>query len=346
MADSSQDPREGDGPARSDSLDPSLSARQWAENLKTRTRRFEQQAPVEGSDLEARFDRWRDARSAQRPEVDPAARRHVAAVIGLVGVLAATAITAGLMVDARGAAIDEQNRQTGQLQAQIDTLPEQPQVDDSLQRRVTALMDEADEKARGLSDAQNRLTELRYAEQEADAPDDGTPSQEAEDAAAYRREVAAYIDPAEYLVDGDDAYQWTTSAPFDQVEEMDPRWPWFERYDGDELADPQSWSWEVASVTPRLGDSSAPEQITEADVVFTATDENTGEVLAFAEASYGLEHEADDSSGTFSDFAVTATVGGVEQNVPDSGVDESLGLSLRPDGSSDEQTDDDGQENR
>lgn len=263
-------------------------------------------------------------------------RRRIAGG-ALVVMLGALAVSAGLAIDHYGTQIDKQRADTADVRAEIGALPEKPRQDTSLQQRLSTLLVGADEQAGSLVGVQNGYKQLEHDADRAESPEDGTPSEEDEAVADHRRVVAEHIDKSDYLVEGEDAYQWTTSAFFDPVTELDPRWPWYVRYDGEDIAEPQSWSWRLESVTPQLETTPAPGTIGAAEVVFTARDADTDEVLAFAEAVYtGHRDEAGEIAGTFSDTEVTTTVAGAQQDAP--GGDEAAEVieALRPDGEVDQ----------
>ena len=296
--------------------------------------------PVSSQDLEARFQEWARARSDQ-PEEVKIRRQQRLLTGGLVVVLAAAAVGVGLGLDHLNTQISDEQAQTQQLRTQIDDLPTDPEADTSLQDRITEVAMQADERGRALASAQNRFSVLERAADQATPTNDGTPTAADEAVAAHREDLAGLISEDDYLVTDQDPYQWTTGTLFDPVAELDPRWPWFVRYDGDDVAAADSWAWQLDSVTPQLDVQPDPGTLGSADVVFTARDADTDEVLAFAEAVYTADDETvgdETSAGVFSDIQVTTTVAGSEVDAPAADASQADTDALRPDGSSDTNT--------
>jgi hypothetical protein len=168
-----------------------------------------------------------------------------------------------------------------------------------------------------LAAAQARSAELATAQQgfaaiayEANAePDrgDGTPKAAVLKSLEHRKVIVGFFAPTSLLLSEEDAYSFRTNELVD-AGQIDPRQPWFTRYEtgadgvSQQLAAPESYAWETASVQP----SGRPDVV---DVVWTNTDVVTGELLSWAEAQYSAE------TGLFSELEVSMTTQGAAQQL-------------------------------
>lgn len=311
----------GDDQGEQPQKKPQSSLPESRDELMQRGRAFSERVRTEGTisgeELEQRFDAWRDKhRRGPRKQVDPAQRVRVIAVVGAGAILVATALGMSLHLDSRVSQIQSTQAQTQELASELARLPAHPEEDRSLEQSLDELLDGADAQAREVVKAQNTFADLRWEASKDEGRKDGTPSAAANEEAEHRKTMAQLLDPSQFLVEDELAYQWGTATLFDPVEELDPRWPWFERFEGEKTADPKSWSWRVSSIDPQIdtaGDGSKSAR--SAHVVFVAEDSETDQVLAFAEADY--EPDAQDrTTGLFTNVVVTDTVAGVEQKAP------------------------------
>ena len=237
-----------------------------------------------GEELEATFDRWvadRHARAAVKkanrtPEATSrTARRTVAAVLGVS--MLGTAVFSNL------AGTSYENEYAANLAAigdlQQAAAPDPAGTSKAVDgQAVAALTARAAGQAQNVADGQNRFATLYLAATTAPDTGNGTPDTADLEAAGHRRNLAQYWDPASLIVAEPLAYQWTT-APVLDTGRIDPRFPWYVRYDGLKASDPTDYSWSVDAVMPDLASP------TTAQVVW-ANKERNGTVLAWATAAY------------------------------------------------------------
>jgi hypothetical protein len=126
--------------------------------------------------------------------------------------------------------------------------------------------------------------------------------------AEHRRALAPYFSPKSYLVDDAEAYRWSTVDSFDAGTEIDPRYAWYVRYDGQTADDPGTYRWKLETVLPDLKRSSAAVPTDSARVVWLCRDTATGEVLAWANGHYRY----DGKTGVFDELEVVVTVAGAQ----------------------------------
>lgn len=267
--------------------------------------------PADGAALEARLKQWRHRRTDQDPQIGRARRRRWLVTVSALILVAVTAVS-GLAVDHYSRAVEAEQTRTTQTADQAAALPQDPSEDRSLQERLTALSDAADQQSTTLAQQQNQYAQLLVDAATAGPGQNGVPSQATQAVIEHRKSVATTLNASEYRVPESSAYNAGSSAAFDSVTELDSRWPWYTRYDGREMAKPESWSWQVTSVAARTNQSVSGDRLGTADVVFTATDSSTGEVLAVAQAVY----DHDGTEGRFTSVQVTNTVTGEEQANP------------------------------
>lgn len=255
-----------------------------------------------GPELEARFSNWTTARrarlteraAASTPESrEQAARRSIAVALGLA--LAATAVFSAVS----STAYEHQNAANA---SRIDALQDQAPGTAATPAKpvdakaLAARTARASRTANTVAEQQQEYAGLFHAINDAPTAGDGSPNEPTLKTVSHRRALAEYWDPKSFVVEGSLAYAFTTTPYFDR-DEMDPRFPWYIRYDGLKASDPQSHSWRVESVMPALD---AP---TTARVVWVSRD-TSGTVLAWASATYS------DATRTFSGLELVVTAAG------------------------------------
>ncbi|MFC4048393.1 hypothetical protein ACFOY4_01745 [Actinomadura syzygii] len=114
----------------------------------------------------------------------------------------------------------------------------------------------------------------------------------------HRRSLAEHWNKKSLIVADDLAYSFTTSPSFDD-DEIDPRFPWYVRYDGMKASTPNAYAWRVESATPAL------DPPLRARVVWVCRD-SKGIVLAWANAVF------DGGTKTFGDLDLAITAQGAE----------------------------------
>lgn len=261
---------------------------------------------VTGPELEARFDRWTAARRTRSGERSAArtpesrrrtARQGVAVTLGLV--LAAAAVLSAVT----NRAYDQQSaanaRRISALQAQSPVAPggaPAPTATPVDGKAVAVLSARASEIARAVTAQQDEYAGLFHAANQAPDAGNGVPNEAILKTVEHRRALARHWDPKSFVVDEPLAYAFTTTPYFGR-DEIDPRFPWYVRYDGLKASDPKSYGWKVESVMPKL------DVPTTVRVVWVCKD-NRGMVLAWASATYT------DSTRTFSELELVVTTAG------------------------------------
>ncbi|QNE18084.1 hypothetical protein F1D05_09540 [Kribbella qitaiheensis] len=259
-----------------------------------------------GADLEKQFTNWsvrrRDRRTeraaARTPEIRAqAARSGIAVMLGLA--LAATAVVSAVsrtayehQAAANAARIDALQNQTPGT-ATAPASPVKP-VDATALATLSA---RASQAAREVADKQQDYAVLFRAVNNAPSAGNGSPSETVLKTVSHRKALARYWDPKSFVVEDSLAYAFTTTPYFGR-DEIDPRFPWYVRYDGLKVSDPRSYSWTVESVMPTI-DAPGTARVVWVNRNLHAT------VLAWASAVYT------DSTRVFSrlDLVVTAAGG-------------------------------------
>jgi hypothetical protein len=276
-------------------------------NLGERPRR--ERSKVTGPDLEVRFNNWRAARRARPARLSdahsPASRRHtrrkrLAIVLGLA--LAATAV-----LSAVGNRTYDQQSAANTLRISALETPSAPATDGARtptvarvdSKGLAVLNARAAAAAKAVADKQQEYTRLFHAVNNAPGAGNGAPNEAVLKTVEHRRVLAPFWDPKSFVADERLAYSFTTTPYFGR-DEMDPRFPWYVRYNGLKATDPKSYGWRVESVMPTLD---AP---TRAQVVWVCRDSKST-VLAWASATYA------DSTRTFSGLALVVTAAGRQQ---------------------------------
>lgn len=261
----------------------------------------ELKAPVEGAALEAKFDGWttarREKKAARTPEMKSRSVRRVIGV-GLGCALAGMAVFTSLATSA----FDQQSAkiaaEIAQLQAAASQAQEQQSAKPIDAAAIAALATRASEAATKVAEGQQDYAVLYAAMNKAKSSGNGTPSAEALAAVEHRKDLAAAWDTASFVVDPKLAYVWTT-VPYFSRDQIDPRFPWYVRFDGLKASDPKTYAWNLKSVMPKLD---APGTVR----VVWACAQQDSTVLAWASATYT------DKTGTFSRLDVVTTAKGAE----------------------------------
>lgn len=168
--------------------------------------------------------------------------------------------------------------------------------------------DTAGNMAEDIAGAQRRSDELAAAQQQfavifharntETSANDGTPGAAALASLEQRRKIAGFFAPESLVLTDEQAYSFRTERLLEPGR-IDPRQPWYTRYeDGGQLASaPDRYLWKAVSVTV----SGTPGVM---DVVWTNTDTESGDLLAWATARYSAETD------TFNTLRVNTTTRG------------------------------------
>ncbi|MDP9904779.1 hypothetical protein [Arthrobacter bambusae] len=286
---------------RADAGTDTDAASEPAKNKRWNFQKPELKAPVEGSALEAKFDGWtmarREKKAARTPEMKSrSARRVIGAGLGCA--LAAMAVFTSLSTSAFDQQSAKNTAEIARLQAAAGQAQEQQSAKPIDPVAIAALTARASESATKVAEGQQAYASLYSAMNNAKSNGNGTPNAEALAAAGHRKDLAAAWDPASFVVDPKSAYVWTTT-PYFSRDQIDPRFPWYVRFDGLKASDPKTYAWNVKSVMPKL-DSPGTVRV----VWACAQQDST--VLAWASATYN------DKTGTFSQLDVVTTAKGAE----------------------------------
>ena len=261
----------------------------------------ERRAPMDVTALEAKFDEWVMSKRQKKVAHTPEMKRRLARRIfgaGLGVVLVGTAVFTSLS----NTAFEEQSaKNTGEiarLQAAAEQAREQQNAKPIDTAAIAALTARASEAASKVAEGQQAYAVFYAAMNTAKSDGNGAPTIEALDAVKHRKDLAADWDPASFVVDPRLAYVWT-SAPTFSRDQIDPRFPWYVRFDGLKASDPKTYAWNVKSVMPKL-DSPGSVRV----VWACAQQDNT--VLAWASATYT------EKTAKFSQLEVVTTAQGAE----------------------------------
>jgi hypothetical protein len=263
---------------------------------------------VSGVELEARFEDWRserlEERQARTPEESARRTRMVwSAVMGvaILGLAAAAGVT-GKSFEAEHAA--NADRITS-LQSQVQEAKAIPVATD-LSGKMTRLTETAATDAQKVAEAQQRFAQLNHEASTQPSAGNGTPNAAMLQIAEHRRALAPLFSPRSFLADEKGAYSWTSVTPFDPSTQIDPRFPWYVRYEGLKASSPDAYAWSVESVMPDLAAQDETVTTRTARVVWLCRDTADGQVLAWANAVYTYDGKA----GTFDALKVVVTAAG------------------------------------
>ncbi|MGI8306945.1 hypothetical protein [Saccharopolyspora hattusasensis] len=267
-----------------------------------------------GVELEARFDAWRNEQRAKREARTPEdgarmLRRGLGVIMGaaILALVIASAVT-GKVFQADKA---ENDSRITILEKQVTDAQAMP-VDTDLPEKMTKLSEAAAADAGKVRDAQQTYAELYHQSSTQPGTDNGAPNEAMAATAEHRKVLAPLFSKTSYVADDEDAYTWQNVVPFDAASEIDPRFPWYVRYDGWKASDSGTYSWKVETVMPNLGSQDFSGATNEAKAVWLCRDVKSGYVLAWASAVYTY----DGQSGVFDDLNVVVTAAGAAHQHP------------------------------
>jgi hypothetical protein len=175
-------------------------------------------------------------------------------------------------------------------------------------QKLSAGLAAAQKRSDELAAAQQQFAAIAYAGNSEPGTNDGRPKPAALKSVGHRKDLAGFFAPESLLLTDAQAYSFTTEDLLGPGR-IDPRQPWFTRYEpaagpgaARNAADPTSYTWKTASVTL----SGTPGVMS---VVWTNTDAGTGELLAWATARYSV------ATNTFGTLEVDKTTQGDSQQL-------------------------------
>lgn len=271
--------------------------------------KFAPRSKVTAEDMEARFTALRAGRQARKAGRTPrsmsgAVRTAVAAAMG-VGI-----IGFGLGINAANIQ-HEADMKAGQsklasLSGAVEAVS--PENGKDTPKKLTGALAAAQKRSDALAAAQQQFAEIAYAGNADPGTNDGRPKPSVLRSVDHRKSLAAFFAPESLVLTDAEAYSFRTDDLLEPGR-IDPRMPWFTRYDpaagasaARNASDPKSYTWKTASVTL----SGSPGVMS---VVWTNTDAGTGELLAWATARYSVDNN------TFRSLTVTRTTRGESQQL-------------------------------
>lgn len=167
---------------------------------------------------------------------------------------------------------------------------------------IAAAQKRSDELAAG----QQQFAGIAYTGNAEPGTNDGRPNPAVLRSLEHRKVIAGFFAPESLILTDAQAYTFRTEDLLGPGR-IDPRQPWYTRYEpgtdaARKVASPDSYTWKTASVTL----SGTPDVLS---VVWTNTDANTGQLLAWATARYSVE------SNTFRNLSVNKTTQGESQQL-------------------------------
>ncbi len=263
---------------RTDRLDKeAVDARFTALQEANRARR---QHKVTADDMRRRLDERGATRKAGR------GARTLSLCLGVGLLLGAGGVAVG--ANAARHAADEEARllaqQIAAAEGDLRAIPTAQQDAASVYAdEVQTALAIAAQKAREVAELQQEFTAIYFAGNEESAQNGGA-SESNVKAGAHRKKLAPYFLEEGFLVDGAAAYAPLSIEPYD-LDQIDPRFPWFVGFDDGKVADPTRDVWRLASVMPSRSDGIF-------ETVWLNENLMTGDLNAWASASYYVQDES------------------------------------------------------
>lgn len=273
-----------------------------------------------GVELEARFDAWT---SHQRDRLQARSADDNARVIRRLLIIVMLALVVATMVFSTisGDDFSHQRADNAEKILSLTSQKNEARVDPqdvTSPEQIASLTESASDTAGDVAAEQQRFAALYRKASTSKDPQNGAPNKAMLAIAAHRKDLADYFDPRSYQADEDEQYRWSTAYSFDGATEIDPRFAWYVRYDGDEAASAKAYKWSVETVTPLVDSKAGVPTVTTARVVWMCRDSKTDDVLAWASADYT---ESADDKGAFDDLSVSVTKTGAKYAQPDADKD-------------------------
>lgn len=235
----------------------------------------------------ARRDRSRTKREARTREQNMTRMRTVIAGVFIFGALGA--MGAGTLWDQQSQQTQaEQSARIDELTAQREAATQRnaEQVSGEEAQQALAELDDAARKLAGdVARAQNDFAQLNWDAAHAEQNNDGLPSEAELALVEHRRVLAPFFTEATYSDAGDAIYGWSSTYEISPAT-LDPRMPWFLRYDGLAPSEPGAGSWVVDAVLPDLENQDL------ANVLWAYRNAGSDDVLAWAKGVYAADDQA------------------------------------------------------
>lgn len=269
---------------------------------------------VTGAELEERFAGWtmrqREKVQVRTPEDNARLiRRSVTAVMG-VGILALVVVT-GVTGESFKASTADNKARILQLKGQLDDAQSTPVTADAA-ADLSELTEAAAADAKKVATGEQAFATLFHQASVQPSPNNGAPNKATLEIIKHRRDMAPLFSKDSFLVSDKEAYSTSSLTPFDATTEIDPRYAWYIRYDGQNAAAPSRYAWKVETVMPDLSMKNVPGMTNQAKVVWLCRDTKSGEVLAWASARY----VHNDTTGAFDHLALVVTAAGAQHENP------------------------------
>lgn len=291
--------------------DKDSSAVATDENQKTPTTRQK----VTGDELEAKLSAWAEAQREKRASRTADDRRNIVRTrmtLFLGVVILVLVIASALMNESLTASESQNAQQISELQSELAGMQTEPDLADT-SAALAELTDAAAADATAVAEAQQRFAELFRQAAVEPMPGNGAPSDAMLQTVEQRKVLAEYFDTGSYVVtDDEEAYRWMTLQPFDVATEIDPRFEWYIRYDGQQASDPSTYRWALETVMPDMdGGKDQMASTDRAQVIWTCRETDSGRVLAWATSTY----DSKDGEGLFTDLELVVTTAGAEHTL-------------------------------
>ncbi|MFD4475826.1 hypothetical protein ACFWPU_06890 [Streptomyces sp. NPDC058471] len=269
---------------------------------------------VTGAELEERFAGWtmrqRERVQVRTPEDNARLiRRSVTAVMG-VGILALVVAT-GVAGESFKASTADTEARIVQLKGQLADAQSTPVTADTA-ADLSKLTEAAAADAKKVATGEQAFAALFRQASVQPSPNNGAPNKATLEIIKHRRDMAPLFSKDSFLVSDKEAYSTSSLTPFDATTEIDPRYAWYIRYDGQNAAAPSTYAWKVETVMPDLSMKNVSGVTNQAKVVWLCRDTKSGEVLAWASARY--VHSG--TTGAFDHLALVVTAAGAQYENP------------------------------
>ncbi|MEU0942520.1 hypothetical protein ABZ379_06945 [Streptomyces canus] len=267
-----------------------------------------------GAELEERFAGWtmrQRERVRARSPADNARliRRSVTAVMG--GGILALVVATGVVGESFKASTADNEAQIVQLKGQLSDARSTPAPADA-GAQLSKLTEAAAVGAKKVASGEQSFATLYHQAGVQPSPHNGAPDKPTLEVIKHRRDMAPLFSTDSLLVSDKEAYSTSSLTPFDATTEIDPRYAWYVRYDGQNAAAPSTYAWKVETVMPDLSVKDGSGATNQAKVVWLCRDTKSGEVLAWASARYVRSGRA----GAFGHLALVVTAAGAQYENP------------------------------